>query len=71
MISNEDRIKIINNKIYDLNAIYQANLINIEKIDEMGPEPDYGIDECYRIKTELELKIQALEEERASLTNQG
>jgi hypothetical protein len=69
-MNNIEKIEIINNKISRLNDIYQANLINIEKIDEMGPEPDYGIDECYKIKQNLELKMQALEQEKQALTNQ-
>jgi hypothetical protein len=69
-MNNIEKIEIINNKISRLDDIYQANLINIEKIDEMGPEPDYGIDECYKIKQNLELKMQALEQEKQALTNQ-
>ena len=70
-INNEEKIKIINDKISQLYEVYQANLINIEKINDMGPEPDYGIEKCYEIKQNLEFKIEALEEEKQALTNQG
>jgi len=70
MISINEKIDILNQKIFKLQDIYEANEINIEKIDQMGPEPDYGIEECIRLKNELSLKIQALILEKQALTNQ-
>lgn len=70
MISINEKIDILNQKIFKLQDIYEANEINIEKIDQMGPEPDYGIEECLRLKNELSLKIQALILEKQALTNQ-
>ncbi len=69
MISINEKINIIDNRISRLKNIYDANEINIEKIEEMGPEPDYGIEECLKLKNELTAKMQALFLEKQALTN--
>lgn len=68
MISNQEKINIIENKIAYFQEVYDANLINIANPDTITSESDYQMDRCIEIKNDLEVKINALFEEKRLLT---
>lgn len=68
MINNLEKIKMIEYRLLNLQDVYQANLINISNPESITSESDYQIDECYKLKLDLELKIEALNKEKAALT---
>jgi hypothetical protein len=65
-----DRLNIIENRIEKLVDIYEANQKDIEQINAGIGEPDYGLEECIKIKEDLELKIQALNMEKDLLSTE-
>lgn len=67
MLNNLEKIKVIEYRLSNIQDIYRANLINISNPDSITSESDYQLDYCYQLKLDLELKIEALEKEKASI----
>lgn len=69
MLTNNEKIKIINNKITNLNDFKNNMYAYIDLINDGMQDPDLTIDQCYNIISKTEFQLDALYKEREALTN--
>lgn len=67
IISNIEKILIIDNKINTLDDMIKSVYLDINRINGGMTDPDYGIDKCYSMLSDLNLKKQALLDYKSSI----
>jgi len=68
MISNDEKILLLDKRITDLTKIYLSLLDYIKKIEDGMEDPDLTLEECDLFLNDLLNKKQALLEEKQALT---
>lgn len=70
MLSNNDKIIIINKRLEVLEDMIESCNLDIQRIQDGMVDPDSTIEECNLLLDDLSSKKQALLEEKQALTNQ-
>lgn len=68
MLSNNEKILILEKRLIDLNHMYSSLLQYIQKIEDGMQDPDMTISECNEVLPKIQAKIDALNAEKQGLS---
>jgi len=69
MLSNNEKMLILEKRLIDLEHIYSSLLQYIQKIEDGMQDPDMTISECNEVLPKIQAKIDAINAEKQALTN--